>query len=175
MKAPVQPERLYFTPMVTSECHGGVISVLNKSVDIEFGTLGKRDRSLGASLERPEDFPRSATSTVAGDDCQPAVMVLRDDAGEALGTYEVRVSHHYGKSQRPAVELAALQMFFDPIVGAAHCRSPSVSRSFAIKSSAAPNGPEARPSVSRQSALRMSSMSAPCCTANENAIAHRVH
>src|SRR6516164_3061010 len=32
---------------------------------------------------------------------------------------------------------------------------------FVIRSSAAPSGPEARPSVSRQSAFRISSMSAP--------------
>src|SRR5262249_2678790 len=47
----------------------------------------------------------------------------------------------------------------------AHSSSPS------RKSSAAPRGPEARPGASRQGARRIARGSAPCWTANENAIA----
>jgi hypothetical protein len=52
------------------------------------------------------------------------------------------------------------------IVGAGHQGAASE-----IKSSAAPSGPTARPCASRDRARRITSGSAPCWTASENAIA----
>src|SRR5262249_53358214 len=51
--------------------------------------------------------------------------------------------------------------------GCAHHDDPHV----ATKSNAVPSGPDGRPWPSRDNALRIASESAPCCTANENAIA----